>query len=66
MTITFSPGVTQRIVTVATLTDDINEGNEIFSILLRNVSGAMLGPNSRAEVTISDDDGKIRIVDAYL
>jgi len=42
--------------------DDINEGNEIFSLLLRDVGGAMLGPDSQAEVTILDDDSKITII----
>ena len=57
--VSFAPGETSRIVNVTTLEDNIDEVNEIFSVVLKNEKNAALGPRSRAEVTILDDDGKI-------
>lgn len=61
-TLTFAPGETTRTVTVMTTEDEVNDPNEMFDAVLRNPSGADLGPNSRAVLTINDDDGKSHLL----
>ncbi len=41
-----------------TTEDTVDEPDEVFSAVLRNPSGANLGSSSRADITITDDDGK--------
>ncbi len=57
-TITFKAGETEKTVEVATLQDEVSEGDETFTVTLSDPSGAMLGQNSSATVTIKDDDAK--------
>ena len=57
-TITFKAGETEKTVEVATLQDEVSEGDETFTVTLSDPSGATLGQNSSAAVTIKDDDAK--------
>ena len=45
-----------RTITVTTIDDSTDEGDETLEVTLSNASGAALGPNSTASVTISDND----------
>ncbi len=54
--ITFTAGETEKTVEVATVQDEVNEGDETFTVALSDPSGATLGRNSSATVTIEDDD----------
>ena len=56
--ITFTTGETEKTVEVATVQDGVHEGDETFTVTLSDPSGATLGRNSSATVTIADDDAK--------
>ena len=55
-TLTFSPGVTSRTMTVLGLEDITNEPNELFSVVLSNPSNAAISDNT-GQGTVVDDDG---------
>ena len=56
-TLTFTPGIASRTITVPVVTDTINENAETFTVTLTGPSaGAALGAPSVATVTITDDD----------
>ncbi|MFN2453160.1 MAG: DUF4394 domain-containing protein [Pyrinomonadaceae bacterium] len=56
-TLTFAPGDTTRTITISIVNDGFNEGNETFTVSLRNPSsGTSAGSPTTATVTITDDD----------
>jgi Calx-beta domain-containing protein/Kelch motif protein/galactose oxidase-like protein len=54
-TLTFGPGVRIRIIPITILHDTLVEGNETFTVWLRNAVNAQLGPRER-QVVIKDND----------
>ena len=54
--ITFKPGETSKTIEIGTVDDTIREGDETFTVSLSGPSGATLGTDSTATVTITDDD----------
>ena len=54
--VTFKAGETSKTVEVATLQDEVREGDETFTVTLSSPSGATLGQDASATVTIEDDD----------
>lgn len=61
-TLTFPPGTDSQTLTVAISNDTLDsEGDEHFSIVLSNASGATIG-TSPGRVTIRDDDGAVLTV----
>jgi hemoglobin-like flavoprotein len=54
-TLNFAPGETSKTLVVLLNEDAYVEGNETFKVALSNPSGAALGPQSLASVTIVDD-----------
>jgi len=54
-TITFAPGETSKTLQLLINEDMYAEGNESFNVTLSNASGASLGQQSSASVTIVDD-----------
>lgn len=55
-TLQFAPGETSKTFSVAIIDDAYAEGNETFTVGLKNASGATLGAQSAATVTIIDND----------
>ena len=55
-TLTFAPGDTRKTITVLVQGDTVEEGNETFTVTLRNPSHATLA-DATATGTIEDDDG---------
>jgi outer membrane protein assembly factor BamB len=55
-TMNFAAGETSRSFSVAIIDDTYAEGNETFTVRLENPSGAGLGTESTATVTITDND----------
>lgn len=55
-TLTFRPGVTQQVIPIEIVNDNIREGNESFTVRLSNPNGATLGLQAETRVTILDDD----------
>lgn len=55
-TVTFAANQTTQTITIPILSDVVVEGNESFSVTLTNPTGAMLGSQSGATVTIIDND----------
>jgi subtilisin family serine protease len=55
-TLVFAPGETSKSFSVAIVDDAYVEGNETFTVSLINAAGASLGVQSRATVTIIDND----------
>jgi hypothetical protein len=56
-TLTFGPGITSKTITVPIVNNSIYETNPVFHVALTNpTSGAALGTNSIARVTIINDD----------
>lgn len=55
-TLVFAPGETVQNVNLELLDDAAEEGAETFTLSLSNPSGAILGSNTQATVTIQDDD----------
>ena len=56
-TMTFAAGETSKSFSIAIVDDSYAEGNETFTIGLNSPSGATLGAQSTATVTITDNDG---------
>ena len=54
-TLTFTPGQTEQLVTIATIDDSVVESEELFRVSLSNASGATLGV-AQAMGTIDDND----------
>ena len=56
-TISFSPGVTTRTITIDTIEDPDLEGDEAFMILLENpTNGVVINGSNPMEIVITDDD----------
>jgi Calx-beta domain/FG-GAP-like repeat len=55
-TLTFAPGDTSKTFTVRAIDDTLIESNETFSVQLSAPPNAQLGTNSKATVTIANDD----------
>ena len=55
-TLQFAAGETSKSFSVPIIDDSYAEGNETFTVSLNNASGATLGPQSTATVTINDND----------
>lgn len=57
--VTFAPNIMTTTLAVQTLNDNINEMSETFELTLQpNPSGATLGTDDKATVTITDNDGE--------
>ncbi len=54
--VTFRAGETEKVVEVATVQDEVREGDETFTVTLSDPSGATLGQDASATVTVKDDD----------
>ena len=54
-TLTFAPGETSKTITVLVNEDTYNESGETFGVTLKNPSGAAIGAQGVALVTITDD-----------
>src|SRR5262249_1106812 len=55
-TLSFAPGETSKSFVVSIINDSYAEGSETFSVGLSNPSGASLGNQTTATVTINDND----------
>ena len=55
-TISFAPGESSRTISVPIINDGYAEGNETFSVVLSNATGATLGSPFTALVTITDNE----------
>ncbi len=55
-TVTFAPRQTTATLPVSTVNDDISELNEIFTAVLMNPSGAIVGADDTANIQIVDND----------
>jgi len=55
-TLIFAPGDTSKTFSVPIINDSFAEGNETFSVVLSNASGAPIGPTSTALITITDNE----------
>jgi glucose/arabinose dehydrogenase len=55
-TLSFAPGETRKLVRIPVLNDNLVEGNETFGFVIESPSGADLGTQRTAVVTILDDD----------
>jgi len=55
-TLTFAAGETSKTVGISLIDDAYLEGNETFTVVLSNVSGAALGNQATATITIVDND----------
>jgi hypothetical protein len=55
-TVSFATGETSKTFTVPIINDSYAEGNETFSVVLSNATGATLGTPSTATVTINDNE----------
>ncbi|MBD0369298.1 MAG: YHYH protein, partial [Pyrinomonadaceae bacterium] len=53
-TLRYAAGETSKTITIPIVNDGYVEGNEVFKITLQNPTGATLGTNSQANVTILD------------
>lgn len=60
-TLTFRPGVTQQIIPIEIVNDNIREGDESFTVRLSNPNGATLGGQAETRVRILDDDPLPRV-----
>jgi hypothetical protein len=54
-TLTFAPGDTSKTFQVLINEDSFSEGNEVFGLSLTNATGAAIGQQGTATVTITDD-----------
>ena len=52
----FEPGETHKTIRIPIVDDDLNEGDETFTVILKNIKNARRGDRSHS-VTILDDDG---------
>ncbi len=55
-TVTFPANQLTTTFSVASLNDDINELSENFELTIASASGATVGTNDKATVTINDND----------
>ncbi len=55
-TVNFAAGETSKTLSILIVDDSYAEGDETFSITLTNPSGATLGPQALATITIKDND----------
>ena len=55
-TLTFNPGVTEQVIPIRIVDDNIREGNEQFLVTLSDPNGATLGTQSSTVVTIIDNE----------
>ena len=55
-TLVFAPGDTSKTFSVPIINDSFAEGNETFTVVLSNASGAPIGSTSTALVTITDNE----------
>jgi Metallo-peptidase family M12B Reprolysin-like/Calx-beta domain len=55
-TLTFLAGETTKTFAIPIIDDSLHEGNETFSVVLSNVTGARLGTPATATITIIDND----------
>ncbi|MDQ6808019.1 MAG: hypothetical protein M3Z64_01115 [Verrucomicrobiota bacterium] len=55
-TVTFGPGETQKTIAITVLDDALVENGENFFVTVTGATGASIGKNSTATVTIADDD----------
>ncbi len=55
-TVNFGPGETSKTISILIVDDAYAEGNESFTINLSNASGATLGTQAVATITITDND----------
>ena len=64
--IVFKAGETSKVVTIKTADDAVHEGSETFTVTLSDPSGATLGADPTATVTITDDDAapEVSVADA--
>jgi VCBS repeat-containing protein len=60
-TITFAPGETSRVISIATLADAVAEGAEPFTLTLSNPSAGATIATTSATGTIQEDDGPLRL-----
>ena len=65
--VTFEPSGTGQMLcgNVSIINDNLgNEGDELFSVVIRNVSSSKvsIGPNSESCVTIVDDDSEYNVI----
>lgn len=58
-TLTFTPGIRTRTITVPLSNDSSVEGDETFSVVLDGLTGATMGSVSNSVVTIRDNDSVI-------
>ena len=56
-TLTFAPGTTSQIITVPILGDDIEEGNETFTLNVSNASGTTIEAGTVTATILNDDVG---------
>ncbi|MDE0459451.1 MAG: hypothetical protein OXI15_19335, partial [Chromatiales bacterium] len=54
--IVFNAGETSKVIAIDTTQDTVHEGSETFTVTLSDPSGATLGADPTATVTITDDD----------
>ena len=54
--LTFLPGVTQQVIPIEIVDDNIREGDESFTVQLTAVNGASFGPQTATRVTIKDNE----------
>ncbi len=52
----FAPGETSKTISILIIDDSYLEGPETFQVNLSNASGAILGAQSTATITITDND----------
>ena len=52
----FKAGETSKVVEIKTVDDTVHEGSETFTVTLSDPSGATLGADPTATVTVTDDD----------
>ena len=55
-TVKFAPGETSKTISILIIDDSYLEGPETFQVNLSNASGAILGAQSTATITITDND----------
>jgi hypothetical protein len=54
--LTFAPGVTTQTISIPIVDDNADEGDETIAVRLSNATGAVLGPQRNAMLTIVEDD----------
>ncbi len=62
-TITFAPGETLKQLIIPIVSDDVQEGDEVFTVQLSQPTQAILGANQSVDVTIVNDDMVVPVSD---